>query len=365
MKVLFVVTGIGYGDSTREDANIKAFKKAFPRAKVLVACYDNSYEYFKDKYETVRIQGYKLPGKQLKIQLHRFILANVFLPVFWLTSTLKVKLEKFKFVPDVIVSDFEPIGISLAKLLGKRCIVLFGFDPYLYDEYKKKNRVNLKLRTEARYFQYLYNNADMVLIPSLRVPKPRRLDYVYINPVIRKMSNQLPSEKVIMKSLMLRKKPILVMLGGSKFGTKLAMHINKVAVRMKEDFIIFGGDLRGVNLHKNVTYIRYSDDFLKYLKICKGIITLGGQITLAEAILYKKPVLCFPIKDHIEQVLNAYSVRDVVMIGHDSSLKGLRKILPSFIRSLPVMKKKLEKYKLRGNGSKEFVDMVKIVTGKS
>ncbi len=61
MKILFVVSGIGYGDATREHANILALKKKYPQARIMVAGYDNSYEYFQKKYPTIRIRGYKLP----------------------------------------------------------------------------------------------------------------------------------------------------------------------------------------------------------------------------------------------------------------------------------------------------------------
>ena len=37
MKVLFVVSGIGYGDAIREHCNILEFKKQFPQAKIMVA----------------------------------------------------------------------------------------------------------------------------------------------------------------------------------------------------------------------------------------------------------------------------------------------------------------------------------------
>jgi uncharacterized protein (TIGR00661 family) len=362
MKALFVVTGIGYGDSTREHVNISALKKAFPRSKVVVAGYDKSYDYFKSKYETVEVEGYKLPGKKLKIQLHKFILSNLLLPLFWFTSTLKVKLKKFDFKPDIIVSDFEPIGISLAGLLGKKCIVVFGYDPLLYKEYKKKNRMNIKMRTEATYFEYLYNNANMVVIPSLRKPR-KSLEYAYVNPIVRQLPNELKSQKELMKELNLVKKPILVMLGGSEFGTKLATYINKLADEFKEEFIIFGANM-DLNWSSGVKYRKFSNNFLKYLKVSKGLITLGGQITLAEGLVYKKPILCYPIKDHVEQVLNAYSVRNVVMVGKDSSFKGVRKTLTSFLRDLPKLKKKVEKYNLKAKGENQFVDIVKIALEK-
>jgi len=359
MKILFVVSGIGYGDATREGANIKAVKKAFPRSKVVVAGYDHSYEYFKDKYRTVRIQGYKLPGKKMKIHVPKFVLSNIFLPLFWFTSTLKVKLHEFNFTPDIVVSDFEPVGISYAGLLGKKCVVVFGYDPYLFKEYKETNKVNYKLKTEAKYFEYLYNKANVVVVPTLRKPKPKKLDYVYVNPMIRKNPDELPTEAKIMDQLKLRKKPIIIMLGGSEFGHQLALNINHVADSFKEDFIIFGGNIQD-KLKDNVTYIRYTKDFLKYLKISKGVITLGGQLTLAEALVYKKPVLCFPIQDHVEQVLNAYAIRNVAMIGKDVSVKKVKSKLKEFIKKLPELKKKTVKYDLKNGGSKELVNVIKV-----
>ncbi|MBT3985806.1 hypothetical protein HOE91_05925 [archaeon] len=364
MKLLFVVSGIGYGDSTREHANIRAVKKAFPRAKILVAGYDNSYEYFKNKYKTVRIEGYKLPGKKLKINIGRFALANIFLPLFWFTSTLKVKLQEFNFKPDLIISDFEPVGLSLATLLGKKCLVVFGYDPLLFREYDKKNKVNYKVRTQAKYFEYLYSQAHMVALPTLG-KKRRIVDYVYVNPIVRKEPKDLPSEKDLMNKLKLRKKPILVMLGGSEFGTRLALDINKIAVKhKKEDFLIFGANIKRVKLNENVSYVRYADDVLKYLKVAKGVIALGGQLTLAEALVYKKPVLCFPIKDHVEQILNAHSVRNLVMVSKESNYKTVDRKVGEFIKKLPILKKKVVKYNLKAGGSKEIVNLIKVALEK-
>ena len=242
--------------------------------------------------------------------------------------------------------------------MGKKSIVVFGFDPLLYKEYKEKNKVNVKLATEAKYFEYLYKKANMVVIPSLRKAR-RSLEYAYIKPVVREMPSG--SQKELMKELKLKKKPILVMLGGSDFGTKLAMNIDKVAKEFNEEIIVFGGNLAGL---RNVKYIKFSNKFLKYLKVCKGVVTLGGQLTLAESLVAKKPVLCYPIKGHVEQVLNAYAIRNVVKVGKDSSLKGVRRSLKEFIRDLPKYKAKVVKYNLKGGGEKEFVDMVKIALEK-
>ena len=356
MKVLFIVTGIGYGDATREHANIAAFKKKYPKSKILVAGYDNSYRYFKNKYKTIWIKGYKLPGKSLKINVLHFALRNLFLPAFWVLGTLKVRLEAFNFIPDIIVSDFEPVGISLSKVLFRKCVVVFGFDPLLYKEYRKKHKVSYKMRVEAAYFTQLYAQAHFVIIPSFQAPKPQ-LEYAYVKPILRVMPQALPSQQVLMKKLKLKRKPILIMLGGSNFGFKLVKHINKLAERIDEDFVVFGGKL-DLEFPPNVEYIAYTDKFFSYLKVCKAVITLGGQMTLAEALVYKKPVLCFPIQGHIEQVLNAYSLRDVVCVSHRSSYKDVRKVLPRFLRNLSSWEKKVKKFNLQAGGQHQVVELI-------
>lgn len=361
MKILFIVTGIGYGDSTREHSNIVALKEKHPDTKILVAGYDNSLTYFQDKYETIKIRGYKLPGKSMKIDIFRFGLRNIFLPAFWFIGTLKVRLEAFNFIPDLIVSDFEPVGISLGKVLGRKCIVVFGYDPELYKEYASKHKVNIKMKIEAKYFEQLYNQADIVVIPKFKKPKKRHLLYSYVNPVVRIKPEQLKPAKVLMKELKLKKKPILVMLGGSDFGTKLAKNINRIAKQIKENFIIFGGNLEGIKFSKNITYIRYTPDFLKYLKICKAVITLGGQKTLSEALVYQKPILCYPIKDHIEQQLNAYELREVIMVSHNSSVNSVRETIPLFIKNAKKLQKKVEKMDVQSNGSEEIVKIIDII----
>jgi len=360
MKVLFVVSGIGYGDATREHSNIVALKKRFPQAKVMVAGYDNSYAYFHDKYPTIKIRGYKLPGTAMKINVWSFGLRNIFLPAFWFLGTLKVRLQAFNFIPDIVVSDFEPVGISLSRVLGKKCIVVFGFDPLLYKEYAKTHKVNYKMKVEAQYFERLYDQADLVLIPTFQKQRKKHMLYSYIDPIVRTAPEELPSEAQIRRQLRV-KKPLLVMLGGSDFGTKLAKNINKIASQYpKEDFIIFGGNL-DFPFEKNVRYIRYTADFLKYLKVCKGVITLAGQKTLSEALVYKKAVLCFPIEDHVEQMLNAYALRNTILVSKDSSVHGVKKALSLFLQQLPALERKAGRLQLKATGSQEFVRLLEAI----
>ncbi len=364
MKILFVVSGIGYGDATREHSNILALKKKYSKVRIMVAGYDNSYDYFKKKLPTIKIRSYKLPGRSMKVKIWSFALRNLFLPAFWFIGTLKVRLKAFNFIPDVIVSDFEPIGISLSRVLGKKCIVVFGFDPLLYKEYVKTHKVNYKMAFEAKYFEKLYDQADLVLIPTFKKKREKHLLYTYIDPVLRQKSEDLSSEQVIMKELNLKKKPLLVMLGGSSFGEKLAKQIITLSSKFPEElFIVFGGDMK-INFPKNVKYIKFTPEFLKFLKVSKGVITLAGQKTLSESLAYNKPILCFPIQDHIEQVLNAYALENTILVSHDSSLHSVEKNLREFLDHLSVYKRKSEMLGIEAQGSEQFVRYLELVLEK-
>jgi len=356
-KILFFVTGIGYGDSTRVHSLILELQKKYPKAKFLIACYDNSHTYFKDKYPTITIRGYKLSGTKLKFNLPSFILQNFLLPSHWTLGALQVRLESRKFTPDIIISDFEPTAISLATLLRKKCITIFGFDPRVYNEYKKQNKVSLKEKIQALYFANTYKQANLAVIPTFLKRRRQHLEHTYINPIIRVQPEKLPDQKALMKQLKLRKKPILLMLGGSNFGLKLVNYLKNFK---KENFIIFGGKYNITNLPKHIQHIRYTPDFLKYLKVCKGIITLGGQKTLSEALIYKKPILCYPIKDHIEQQLNAFALKDLIMVSKKHSKKDFNKTFNTFLKDLPKLQKKVNDYNLKANGHKQFTKVVEI-----
>lgn len=350
MNVLFIVTGVGYGDSIRSHAIIKALLKHNPSTKIMVAAYDNSYNYFKDKYRTVKIAGYKLLGMSLKFRVLSFISNNYVLPYTWFSVSFKLRNLVKDFKPDVVVSDFEPAGIILGRMLRKPSVVVFAYDPSLFKEFKHKNN---KLVIEAMYFQRLYSLADVAIIPSL-LGKKQSKDYCYVNPVVITKPSELPSERVLMRRLNLKRPPVLVMLGGSSFGVNLARRLMRVVKNFDEDFIIFGSNVK-LPQRKNVKHFLFKPNFVEYLKVCKGVITLGGNLTLSECVAYRKPVLVFPIKDHVEQALNAYALRNAAMVKYD--MKGLRKTVESFLKNLKSIRRKMPR--VEPSGSEEVAAIIR------
>lgn len=350
MKILFIVTGVGYGDATREHANIEAFMKKDSDTKVMIAGYDNSYEYFKDKYPTIEIKGYKFTEQALKFSVPSFIWKNYRLPFFWSMGTWKLRKKVKEFNPDVIISDFEPLGIMLSKLVKKKCAIVFGYDPELFKQYPYKNK---KIVLEAKYFNTLYKSADIVIIPSLLGKKDIPSKYYYVNPILRTKSGDLPPKKELMEKLGLEKEPVLIMLGGSTFGNILADKIINFSHLFKEHFIMFGSKIGHVP-QKNITYYSYKENVLEYLKVSKAVITLAGHLTLSECLAFKKPAMVFPIKDHVEQMLNAYLLENISYVKYD--LVDLRKNIKNFLSMLNVLRNRIPRVGF--DGAEQVVDII-------
>jgi len=350
MKILFLISGIGYGDSTREHSIIKELIKKDKKTEILILGYDNSYDYFKDKFDTIKMRSYKLYGYNLKFKLLPFFILNSITPFLWLINAFRIKQVIKKFDADLVISDFEPVAGYLAKLIKRKCILVLAYDPEIYKKFPSKN-LSINLQASITNKIYESKNLSKVII-SLLGKKKSYLKYDYVNPIVRTQPNELSSKKVLMKKLNLKKEPTLIMLGGSDFGLTLANKVFKIIDKFKEDFIVFGYSTDFSR--KNITVFEFKENFLEYLKVCKGIITLAGYNTLAESVVYKKPMLVFPIKNHFEQELNAFTVRDFALIGSENIEASIKK----FLGILPSLQAKMSKLKVKGTGASEAADVI-------
>lgn len=356
MRILFFVTGIGYGDATRVHAVINEITKKDPEAKFLIAGYDCSLDYFKGKYRTIKISGYRMPGREMRFSFWSFVANNYLLPLVWLSTAFRLKAEVKRFNPHIIVTDFEPAAIKIAKSIKKKCIALYGFDPELYKQYSSEHKPNTLMAMESLFLRKVYGLSDYSIVVSL-IKRKKSLIYNYVEPIVRVKPQQLISEAKLMKELNLDRRPILVMLGGSDFGIAIAKSLAKISMDFNEMFIIFGSGA-DIEQQKNLRYIPFSEDFLKYLKVSKGLITLAGQNTLSEGLVFRKPMLVFPIQNHVEQQLNCYAIKDYIMIGRNIMPEALKKTIGEFIFRIPTMRYDAAKLNLDANGASQAADII-------
>ena len=356
MKYLFVITGIGFGHIMREEAVIKELLKKDKDAEIRIATYGIALNYFKKRFPLTEIIGQKFPDASYEVDATKVIFSNLFYPFQYFNNIKKIEklIEAFK--PDVVVCDAEPEGIAAAKKTNTKSVYIYNLDLKKIDF-----RQNFGLYTYIikKAVNYSHENATQTIIPILTQETKKEGKINYINPIVRNNPNELPLEGKLMKELELKKQPILITIGGAKFGLKLVKTINNIAFYYdKEDFLIFGVNLKPKS--DNILCLPFKSNFLEYLKAGKALISLSGHSILSEALVYKKPSLIFPIPNYLEQYQNSYLMNEYCING-DMEKLGLiymRNKIDELLDNLENLQNKLKSHHVNKNGALEAAEII-------
>jgi uncharacterized protein (TIGR00661 family) len=360
MKIVSVITGIGYGHAIRQAAILRELEKK--GAEIVVASYANALDYFEHRYKTLEIDGPSFPEKTSKFSTLKTILMNLKLPYFYLKNFFKLRRMFKAFNPDAIICDFEPLPLYMAK--PKPHFLVFNFDPLQYQNYTQEHRK--KYRTQYKYVSSIYRKAKKIsapiIIPTFEPHNSR--DYNFVNPILRKLPKLSQSE--LLEKLKLPHPPILIMFGGSHFSTDLLYKLQDILPKIKEHFIIFTYKISGES-QGNITFLPFKDNFLDYLKASKAIITQAGHSTLSECLALKKPSLLFPIPHLVEQEVTADYVKKKkisLVESKDHTEEELLVILNKFITSIPELEKNLQKINIETNGAEQVATIIETALSK-
>lgn len=359
-KVLAVITGIGYGHSIREAAILDKLKGN--NYDIIVAGYSNSYNYFEFKYDTLELHGPKFIERKFKFSVLQAIFKNLLLPFKHLINLHRLKRVCKIFEPDIIIGDFEPSSLSIAK--KKPHLLVFNFDPEIYEEYCKEN--NKKFRLQHLYINHYYEKAFKKNIPLIvssisgKSGKKESNKICYVNPIIR----ELPDKKTnVLKGY---KDPIIISLGGSYFGSEILERLLNILPEFENDFIIFSYKTIGKS-EKNIHFFPFKENFLEYINSSKAIIAFCGHNTISEAIVLKKPCLVFPVPNYIEQVLNAYEL-EKTKLGMGKTLKypldneEIKSSIKDFFKKIPEIQENLNSIDIKGNGAEQVYEIIKEIS---
>lgn len=349
MNLLFIISGVGYGHATRALSIIQLLKH-----RIYVATYGPPYYLFKKLYPTTRIREIKLSDKNFKLNLLSTILSNRKLySDFKKNYKLLSSLIKRKNI-DLVITDSEPIAVYTAKKLNKKIIAIHNHNlAKISSVLKEEHSSSFKLSAKFLYkiVSWGNKNSDLVINPSLLGKRKSKGKIKIINPIIRELPKEDNSR--LLRKLKLGKKPVLIMLGGSRFGIPLIEQLLLYLKNYDETFIIFG--YKNFK-RKNITSFKYNKNFLDYLKVSKAVITLAGYSTLSESIVLKKPMLVFPIKNHIEQYINGKTMLPYAQV--EFNIANIEKSLHKFLTNLDSLQKKINKLKVKGTGSKEAASII-------
>ena len=109
---------------------------------------------------------------------------------------------------------------------------------------------------------------------------------------------------------------------------------------------------------ENFILMPFLKDPFPYIKGCSGIISPAGHTIISEALVYGKPILAVPVKDHLEQLVNAHLIekQGFGIACYDSAT--LEKSMREFFSKLPEFAEHIRKAGFNGNGADDVVGVV-------
>jgi UDP:flavonoid glycosyltransferase YjiC (YdhE family) len=326
IRILFIVNGLGLGNSTRCHAVIQRLVAYGVTVDVVTS--GNGLWYFREQPEPENL--FEVEALYYASNNGQISIAGTILSIaeFWrILKTNAAKLEtildrqKYDAVVVDSIYNWRPIkrrGIPFAAL-NNADMVHFGYRRF--KDRPKSTRAQFYVVEESDYF-FHKSVPDLVLSPtfdlSLAEAGP---PYHRIGPIVR--SGCTPS------SIQCPARRVLVMLSGSRFGSpvsfsqaKFPFEIDVVGREAPPD----AAAQKGVNYHGRVL------NSLGILQKSDIAVVNGGFSAVSEAFYARRPLVVVPIPNHAEQWVNARMIEHlgVGMIGSEDNIEA--DILTAFSR---------------------------------
>ncbi|MEI6588017.1 MAG: MJ1255/VC2487 family glycosyltransferase [Candidatus Moraniibacteriota bacterium] len=287
-KILYGVAGEGTGHAMRAKEITNYLLSLGHQVKIV--SYDRGYKNLSSLFDVMEIEGLGFSFENNQVRYIETFIKNGKKLKEILGSYVDVDRLVKEFRPNIIITDFEPTCAVAART---NRIPLISIDNQHFIsgtaiEYPKK------YAKEA-----LMTNAFVQLF----VPNAKK--YLALTFVKERIINK----KVLLFSPILRKEVIALK---PTTGNYILVYLTagfEGAVEYLEgincQFVVYG--LGRVGREKNIVYKKPSqEEFLDDLCRCRGIIANAGFGLISEALYLGKPYFAIPLKNHFEQIINAY-----------------------------------------------------------
>lgn len=365
MRILASVCGIGLGHSTRIFSILEKLKK---EAELSVVASKISYKYLKDRgYKPSSIMEVDLKGDEFAVHTIDSIIENLDFPIQILKNYPIFSEIIEKSDPDLIFCDTEPTSFLMSRIKDIKLVSLTNYIsslsetmniPKKFMKRETKTQLNMMQRVTDAMVKY----SDLTLNISINQRESLSKKIKNIGLVIRKQPGDLLSDNYL-KSKIRQDDFYLVSFGGAPLGTTLFKPLLKELKKFNDKKFIVSSSYKVEKIQKigNITVFPFIDNYLEYLKICNGVISLAGFSTISETLAYKKPSLVIPIRNHIEQLLNAQLLKDLklaetCLIEKDFSL--IERKLKSFFNREDELQQRILKSKLNTHGADDAAEII-------
>ena len=350
-KILFLINGLGLGNSTRCHAIIQELLKRNTEVRIVTS--ENGEWYFNQNLPQVKtyISKNLNYGSHLgKISaLHTvFEFPNNF------RAFLKNSRQLFKILddwaPDVVVTDsiYTTYEIKKRKIpiiaINNADMVLSGCSKF--KDYPKSVLLQLYF---VEFIDYLFHK----YVPSIVISPHIQLGFAKKHPKIKQVGHLVRDGIKSRKKTTTKVLSVVVMLSGSRFGSPVSFS--------KEDFSysidVIGRDRPKNSLSEKIFYHGKVPDTVPILNKADLLVVNGGYSAVSEALHMKKPMIVIPVPGHAEQWVNARIVQDcgVGLMGSEATLEQDLKLA---VKKFNQLSKNYKLLKNSNNGTREAAEKI-------
>jgi uncharacterized protein (TIGR00661 family) len=326
-RIVYGVSGEGSGHTSRALAVIPHLIQKGHDVKVVG--YDRSYRDLKDRFDVFETEGLTIGQADNEVSITKTITENLARVPRGHAKSKEVKQLLFKdFLPEAVITDFEPMTAYLANYFNVPLITLDNQHRMRYMDLDLPDRLAPGMTLTRAIIRAMIPHPDVSLITTFHFG-PVTNDQTFIfPPLIRPLIlSAVPEESGHI---------VVYFTKGSR------SFIDRLRDYGQERFYVYGQGKEGTE--GNVTFRPFSGEgFVKDLASCKAVMASAGFTLITEALHLKKPYLALPTKGQFEQELNA------VMLDEQGCGKGAFRVtgetIGDFLYRLPEYRKNLEEYK--------------------
>ncbi len=308
-KCLFIINGLGMGNSTRCHAIIEQLRRQRADVEIHVLTSGNGLEYFRDNPEITSLHAmenffYSVKNNQISAW-RTFLSLGRLVRLAWRKNRQVEEILR-RVQPRVVITDSE-YTIAPVKRRGIPVLALNNSDVVVTEYFRRKAKP-WSIAGQfwlVEFMDYLFHRflVDAVISPAptrlpARHPRIRRVGLI-IRDEVRKMA---PAAAPFRHPRALR--ALLCMLSGSTLGTKKNLLFHDLPFQVAVIGRTGPSDARVCyhgRLMRNTPHLAQAD----------LLVVNGGFSAVSEALALNKPTLVIPVPRHAEQYVNAMLVRDL------------------------------------------------------
>ncbi len=350
MKTLFLISGLGLGNSTRCHAIMQCLKDA--GARNFVATSENGLWYFAGLPEVERcfeMESLYYGKRKGRISIAATIASSFdFIGIQRRNAALVERLLE-TLQPDVVVTD----SVYISKPMHRRKIPLVALnnaDAVVRGYRMFRNRpAGIRAQFYAvELMDYLYHawRPDLVISPALLAELAQAHGkFRPVGAIVRKGYRPAPYRE--------RARNAVIMLSGSAFGTEI--RLARAEYPLKID--VLGRSAPPGWAGTGVTYHGRVRDPRPFLQDADLVVVNGGFSAVSEMYCMAKPMIVVPVPGHAEQWVNG-QVADYLGIGMAAKEDEIEDKILTAAQYLPRLQAAYARVQLRADGAREAASLI-------